>query len=134
MVYAQPSTCPRNDTHKLLWDFDIQTDHQISARRQDLTIINKKICKIVDFSVPADHRIKLKECEKRDKYLNLARELKKRWNMTVTIIPIVIGAFGTVTKELLKGLEDLEVSDRVETIQTTELLKTARILRRVLET
>ena len=52
--------------------------------------------------------------------------------MKVTIIPIVIGAFRTVTKGLLKGLEDLEVGDRVETIQTTALLKTARILRRVL--
>ena len=36
--------------------------------------------------------------------------------MKVTIIPIVIGAFGTVTKGLLKGLEDLEVGGRVETI------------------
>ena len=54
--------------------------------------------------------------------------------MKVTIVPIVIGAFGTVTKELLKGLEDLEIGGRVETIQTTALLKTARILRRVLET
>ena len=39
--------------------------------------------------------------------------------MKVTIIPIVIGAFGTVTKGLLKGLDDLEVGGRVETIQTT---------------
>ena len=53
--------------------------------------------------------------------------------MKVTIILIVIGAFGTVTKGLLKGMEDLEVGDLVETIQTTALLKTARILRRVLE-
>ena len=53
--------------------------------------------------------------------------------MKVTIIPIVIGAFCTVTKGLLKGLEDLEVGGRVETIQTT-LSRTARILRRVLET
>ena len=74
------------------------------------------------------------QCEKRDKYLDLARELKKLWNMKVTIIPIVIGAFGTVTKGLLKGLEDLEVGGRVETIQTKALLKTTRILRRVLET
>ena len=37
----------------------------------------KRICKIVDFAVPANHRIKLKECEKKDKYLDLARELKK---------------------------------------------------------
>ena len=57
------------DTHKLLWDFNIQTDHLISARRPDLIIINKRkiTCKIVDFAVPVDHRIKLKECEKKDK-------------------------------------------------------------------
>ena len=54
--------------------------------------------------------------------------------MEVTVMPIVIGAFGTVTKGLLKCLEDLEVGGRVETIQTIALLKTARILRRVLET
>ena len=60
--------------------------------------------------------------------------MKKLWNMQVTIIPIVIGAFGTETKGLLKGLEDLEDGGRVETIQTTVLLRTARILRRVLET
>ena len=49
-------------------------------------------------------------------------------------MPIVLGVFGTVTKILLKALEDLEVGGRVETIQTTALLKTARIQRRVLET
>ena len=53
--------------------------------------------------------------------------------MKGTIIPIVIVAFGTVTKGLLKGMEDLEVGGRVETIQTTAL-RTAIILRRVLET
>ena len=54
--------------------------------------------------------------------------------MKVTIIPIVIGAFGTVNKGLLKGLEDLEIRGQEETIKTTTLLKTARILRRVLKT
>ena len=136
-----PAPVLENDSHKLLWDFNIQTDHLIPARRPDLIIINKKkkkkkkrICKIVDFAVPADHRINLKESEKKYKYLDLARELKKLWNMKVTIVPIVIGVLGTITKGLLKGLEDLEVGGRVETIQTTGLLRTARILRRVLET
>ena len=91
-----PAPVLENDTHKLLWDFDIQTDYLISARRPDLIIINKK--KIVDFAVSADHWIKLKEYEKKDKYLNLARELKKLWNMKVTIILIVIG-FCTVIKD-----------------------------------
>ena len=135
----KPASVPENDTHKLLWDFDIQTDHLISAQRPDLIIINKKkkktkICKVVDFAVPADRRIKLKECEKRDKYLDLARELKKTMEHEGDNYTIVIGAFGTVTKGLLKGLEDLEVGGWVETIQTTTLLKTARILWRVLET
>ena len=49
--------------------------------------------------------------------------------MKVTIVPIVIGALGTITKGLFKGLEDLEVGGRVETIQTTALLRTARILK-----
>ena len=44
---------------------------------------------------------------------------------------IVIGALGTKTKGLLKNLENLEVGGRVETIQTTALRRTARILRRV---
>ena len=60
--------------------------------------------------------------------------VEKTMEYEKTIIPIVIGAFGTVTKGLLTGLEDLEVDRRVETIQTTTLLRTARILRIVLET
>ena len=74
-----PAPVQENDSHKLQWDFNIQTDHLIPARRPDLIIINKRtrICKIVDFAVPADHRINLKEGEKKDKYLDLARELKK---------------------------------------------------------
>ena len=88
----------------------------------------------MDFAVLDNYGIKLKECEKKDKYFDLARELKKLWNMKVRIVPIVIGAFGTVTKALLKGLEDLKVGGRVETIQTTALSRTARKLSRVLET
>ena len=125
-----PAPVLENNTHKLLWDFGIHTDHPISARRPDLIILNKKkrTCKIVEFAVPADHRIKLKGCEKKDKYVDLARDLKKLGNVKGTIIPIVNSAFGTVTKELQKGLVDLEVGGRVETFQTTTLLRTVRIL------
>ena len=74
-----PAPVLENDSHKLLWDFNIQTDYLIPARRPDLIIINKRkrICKIIDFAVPADHRINLKEWGKKDKYLDHARELKK---------------------------------------------------------
>ena len=104
-------------THKLQWDFDIQTDDLISVRRPGLVIINKKkiICKIGEFAVPTDHGIKLKECEKSDKYVDFERELKKNWNMQVSIIPFVIGVFGTVTKGLLKELKDWKLADEWRT-------------------
>ena len=60
--------------------------------------------------------------EKKHKYLDLGRQLKKLWNMKVTIIPIVIGVFSTVTKGSLKELDELEVGGRMETIETTALL------------
>ena len=81
----------------------------------------KRTCKIVDFAVPADNRVKLKESEKKDKYLDLARELKKLWNMKLTVISIVISGPGTVTKGLLKGPEGFDIIGRVETIQITAL-------------
>ena len=71
----KPSSSP-GEWHKLLLDFDKQTDHLISARKSDLIVINKKkrTRKIGDFAVPADHRIKLKESEQKDKYIELGRE------------------------------------------------------------
>ena len=54
--------------------------------------------------------------------------------MKVTTVPMVIEAFGTIRKGLLKSPEDLEVGRWVETIQMTVLLRTARILRGVQET
>ena len=57
----------------------------------------------MDFAVPADHKVKLKVGEKGEKYLELAKELKKLWNMKLTVIPIVIGTLSTITKSLLQG-------------------------------
>ena len=124
--------------HKLQWDFDIHTDYLISTRRIDLIIINKKKnAKLSTLLFRLTTEWSWKNGKRRINTSTLQENWKKKkklWNMKMTIIPIVIGDFGTVTKGLLKGLEDLEVGGRVETIQATTLLRTARILRRVLET
>ena len=91
----------------------------------------------MDFAIPADYRVKLKESKKKDKYLDLARELKKTnklRNIKVAVIPVINPALGKVTKGFVQGQEDLEIRRRVETVQTTTFLRPARILRRVLET
>ena len=58
----------------------------------------------MDFAAPADHRVRLEESEKKEKYLKISRKLKKqrdkRLNMKVQFIPIVIGVFCTVTEGL----------------------------------
>ena len=50
-----------------------------------------------------DHRVNLKESEKKDNYLDLARELKKLWNMKVMTVPIVIGVLGYIYQPLRSG-------------------------------
>ena len=79
-----PASVLENDTHKLLWDFNIQTDHLIPARRPDLIIINRKRA-FEKLSTLLSRRINLKECEKKNKYLDLVRELKNygtwRWQL-----------------------------------------------------
>ena len=87
-------------------------------------------CRVDDFAVPANHRVKIKENEKIEKYLDLARELNKLWNMRVMMILIVIGAPGMVFKVFDRGLKQLEIRAKIEVIQTTA---SARILRKVLE-
>ena len=72
MVYVQHGIRPsERDTQDSLefWDKNL-----ISTRQPLVVIVNKKqrTCRNVDFAVPADHNEKLKEGDKRDKYLDLA--------------------------------------------------------------
>ena len=86
----------------------------------------KRTYRIVNFAVSAKDGVELKESEKKDKYLDLARELKKKLrNRKVTVIPIMTGTLGTITKGLVLGPGDLEIIRWVETIQTTALLRSA---------
>ena len=85
----------------------------------------------MDLAVPVDHRVKIKESEKRDKYLDIAREV---WKLRVMVIPIVNDILRTIPKGLERELEELEIIGQIKTIQITALLRFVRILRRVLET
>ena len=60
--------------------------------------------------------MKIEESEKTDKHLDLDRELRKHWNVTVTVIKIVTGAFRSVLKGFVKRLKELKVGGRIKTI------------------
>ena len=61
-----------NDSWKI-WDFTIQTDHFIEARRPDIVIIDKtkNECKTIDFAFPFDSRIEEKVKDKMKDYNDL---------------------------------------------------------------
>ena len=74
-----PESVLENETHKLLWDFEIPVDHQISVRRSDLKDSQQKKKKREPVELwTLLSRLKLKESENKDKYLDRARELKKK--------------------------------------------------------
>ena len=131
----EPESVMENEKCKILWDFTIQTDRMIGARRPDITIVNKETrgCQLIDIACPGDNKVAEKEDEKIDKYRDLAREVSKLWNVKVAIIPVVIGALGTVPTMLESRIKEIGISIKTAQIQKTVLLGTARILRKVLE-
>ena len=87
---------------------------------------------IVDFAIPMDHHVKEKEEEKIDKYMELASEVRRQYRVKTVIVPIALGALGTVPAKLSKSLEKLEIDDVIGSLQTAVLISTTAILRRVL--
>ena len=93
-----------------MWDFSIQTDHIVEAWRPDLVVVDKKerVCKIIDFAVSADSRIE--EKDKIEKYQDLGRELQKKWNVKVKIIPLVVGSLGGIPKQFGNRLKQIGIT------------------------
>ena len=70
-----PASVLENDTQKLLWDFNIQTDHLISARRPDLIVIYNKKENLQNCRLRCPGWLQNKTERKwNDKYLDFARE------------------------------------------------------------
>ena len=91
---------------------------------------------VIDFAVPAvpaDQRVEISQQTKTESYQDLKRELQKLWNLKTSIVPIVIGALGTIPKSLEKHVSELNVEVIISQIQTTVLFYNARIIRKVLE-
>ena len=96
-----------NEQTKILWDFSIQTDHPVEANRPDIVVLEKtsRKCLLFDIACPFDTRVANKEKEKIEKYQDLRRELQRIWKFSdVKIIPVIIGALGTLPKCLPRVL------------------------------
>ena len=127
-----------NEEVKILGDFTIQTEKNLAHNKPDLVILTKKekTAYIVDVGCPFDARIRERERTKIEKYTDLKYELLKvrKGEMTkVLILPVIIGALGTMTKNVQDNLDKLKIDNRVVDLQKIRLLGTSRVLRKVLD-
>ena len=110
-----------------------QCDHHIECQKTDIVVVEKEENKrlIVDIAIPDDKNVGVKEEEKIHKYYELKWEIKELWSMKrVDVVPVVIGALGTVSKKLEKSIDRL---GKIKYLQKRSIPGTARILRKPLE-
>ena len=130
----KPEGVVESETFKVLWDFTVQCELKIDAKRPDIVFIDKeREVVITDVAIPGDDRVEGKELEKLEKYQLLKDEIAKVWRMRkVIVVPIVIGALGAVSVNFKEYMRQIGVNVRLEVIQKTALLGSAKILRKVL--
>jgi hypothetical protein len=88
---------------------------------------------MIDVAMPADRNVVQKEAEKKLKYSSLCIEIQRMWNLKCTIVPVINGATGIVTKSLRKNLEAIPVKHSIDSLQQTAVLGTSHIMRKVLQ-
>ena len=118
---------------RITWDMTIYTEKELKHNWPDITLVHKDTQKwtLIDITVPADQNIIRTEEEKVEKYQEL--EIRRIHGASkVTIIPIVIGALGSISKGAKTWFGKLDVPDFLRSVQLSANLGTAHLLRKVL--
>jgi hypothetical protein len=112
----------------------VQTDRTIPNNKPDIVIRDneKGTCMLIDVAISGDRNVIKKEDEKTLKYKDLTIEIQRMWNVNARVIPVIIGATGTISKSFRKYASSIPGIHEVRKIQKTAILGTAHILRKVL--
>jgi len=118
----------------MLWNQQVQTNRSIPSNKPD--IINrdneKGTCMLTDVAISGDRNVIKKEAEKILKYKDLTIETQRMLNVKTKVIPVIIGANGTISKSFRKYVSNIPGKHEVKEIQKADILGTAHILRKVL--
>ena len=131
-----PETVMHNKDNNItiMWDMPVNTDRTITANRPDIIVKDSvnSTCKLIDMTVPSYRNIALKEIEKKSKYKDLVLEIQRMWHMKTIVIPVVVGALGTVKKGMVENIKKVSERATVTEIQKICMQGSVRILRKVL--
>ena len=86
----------------------------------------------IDVAISGDRNVIKKEAEKILKYKDLTIEMQRMWKVKTMMIPVIIGATGTISKSFRKYIINIPGNHEVKELQKTAILGTAHILRKVL--
>ena len=111
----QPQPVYESTYNKLLLDFTVQTVNKIEHNKPDIVVLDKIEQKSLIIDVPCPFDIRVNYKRKIQNYQDLKREFKRIWKLRrVTVVPIIIGALGTVSKDVEKRLAEIGVTCRLE--------------------
>ena len=118
----------------IFWNQQVQTDRTIPNNKPDIIIrdIEKGTCMLIDVAISRDRNVVTKEAEKILKYKDLTIEVQCMWKVKTKVIPVIIGATGTISKSFRKYISNIPGNQKVKELQKTAILGTAHILRKVL--
>ena len=121
---------------KIWGDQKVVTPSLMEHNRPEVVVIDRagRRWTLVDFSVPFDPNVAKKEDDKVKKYERLATEVSRMHKVGTEVVPIVVGALGVVSQRLIGYLKRLGIGDVVGGLQTSAIVGTAAILRKVLST
>jgi len=87
---------------------------------------------LIDVAISGDRNVNKKEAEKILKYKNITIEIQRMWNVKTKMIPVIIGATGTISESFRKYVSNIPGKHEVKELQKTAILGTAHVLRKVL--
>jgi hypothetical protein len=112
----------------------VQTDRNIPNNKPDIIIRNneKRTYMLIDVAISGDRNVIKEEAEKIIKFKDLIIEIQRMWNVKTKVIPVIIGAPGTILKSFRKYVSDIPGNHKVKELEKTAILGTAHILRKVI--
>ena len=118
----------------ILWNQQVQTDRTITNNKPDIIIRDneKGTCVLIDVAISGGRNVIRKEAEIILKYKDLTTEIQRVWNVKTKVIPVIIGATGTVSNTFRKYVSKIPGKHEVKELQKTAILGTAHTLRKVL--
>ena len=121
----------------ILWDFSIQTEHEIEYNKPDIVVhdTTKRECTVIDVACLFDIRMDKKEVAKIEKYHDLKRELMMIWKCRRKYILFLLSLepLGTLSRNFKFWASKIEMYDHVDLMQKACVLGIAKIIRKVLD-